>query len=72
VAAAINNVSHNGNHTSSVATQDATVVVASCGATLPIVFHVLLSSHKPALIGSGTPQDASTTVVACGVMPSVW
>jgi hypothetical protein len=38
VVATTNYVSHNGNHTGSVAPQAATVVVVSCGVLLPIVF----------------------------------
>jgi hypothetical protein len=42
-------------------------VVGNFGATLAIVFSVLLSSHKPALIDSDVPQEATTTVAACGL-----
>jgi hypothetical protein len=58
VAAATNYVSHNGNHTGSAAPQAATVVVGSCGVPWCAATNcvpVLLSSHKPALIGSGMP-----------------
>jgi hypothetical protein len=63
---------HNGNHTGSIVPQATTVVVASCGATLPIVFPVLLLSYKPALIGCSMPQNATTTAAACGTMLPVW
>jgi hypothetical protein len=44
VAAAINYVSHNGNHTGSVAPQATTVVVAYCGIPLPINAGLWLAS----------------------------
>jgi hypothetical protein len=60
------------NHTSSIAPQAATVVVAPCGVPLPTVFPIYFQATSRRLIGSGTPQDATTTVAACGATLPTW
>jgi hypothetical protein len=60
VVAATNYVSHNGNHTGSVAPQAATVVVASCDVPLPIVFPIFLFVAGPGFGRSGHSLRSSS------------